>query len=57
MKEIYNYLSDNNDEDKKAKVTKKCMIKRKFKFEDYKNCLKAAEPENEINQLEKIKLT
>ena len=33
-----NYLKDNNDEDKKAKSTKKCVIKRKLKFNDYKNC-------------------
>ena len=31
----YNYLKDNNDEDKKAKGTKKCAIKRKLKFQDY----------------------
>ena len=30
----YSYLKDNNDEDKKAKDTKKCVIKRKLKFED-----------------------
>ena len=38
----YSYLKDNNDEDKKAKGTKKCVIKRKLKFQDYKNCLGAA---------------
>ena len=26
----YSYLKDNNDEDKKAKTTKKCVIKKKF---------------------------
>ena len=30
---------DNNNSDKKAKGTKKCVIKRIFKFNDYKNCL------------------
>ena len=30
---------------KKAKGTKKYVIKRKFKFEDYKNCLKATKLE------------
>ena len=35
----YSYLKDKNDEDKKVKGTKKCVIKRKLKFEDYKNCL------------------
>ena len=37
----YRYLTDNNDEDKIAKDTKKCVIKRKLKSEDYKNCLEA----------------
>ena len=30
----YSYLTDRNDEDKKANGTKKCVIKRKLKFED-----------------------
>ena len=33
----YSYLTDNNDEDKKAKGTKKCVVKRKLKFKDYKH--------------------
>ena len=49
----YSYLKDNNDEDKKAKGTKKHVIKRKLKFQDYKNCLEAARIENKINQLGK----
>ena len=52
----YSYLKDNNDKDKKAKGTKKCVIKRKLKFEDYKNCLEAAQIESKRNHLEKIKL-
>ena len=52
----YSYLKDNNDEDKKAKGTIKCVIKRKLKFQDYKNCLKAAQVENKINHLEKNKI-
>ena len=36
---IYSYLTDDCKEDKKAKVTKKCLIKRMIKFDDYKNCL------------------
>ena len=36
---IYSYLVDDSSEDKKAKGTKKCVIKRKHKFENYKNCL------------------
>ena len=34
---------------------KKCVIKRKLKFQDYKSFLEAAEIENEINRLEKNK--
>ena len=35
----YSYLTDDCREDKKAKVTKKCVIKRMIKFDDYKKCL------------------
>ena len=35
----YSYLIDDCREDKKAKVTKKCVIKRMIKFDDYKKCL------------------
>ena len=52
----YSYLTDHNDEGKKAKDTKKCVIKRKLKFEDYKHCLEATQLENRKNQLEKYKL-
>ena len=40
---------------KKTKGIKKCVIKRKLKFQDYKNCSEAAQIENEINHLEKNK--
>ena len=30
---------------KKAKEAKKCVIKRKLKFEDYKHCLEATQLE------------
>ena len=33
----YSYLRDSNNKDKKAEVTKKCVVKRKLKFEDYKH--------------------
>ena len=33
----YSYLIDNDSEDKKEKGTKKCVITRKFKFQNYKN--------------------
>ena len=51
----YSYLIDDASEDKKAKGTKKCVIKRKLKFESYKNCLEATRLENKINHLEKNK--
>ena len=35
----YSNLTDDCKEDKKAKGTKKCVIKRMIKFNDYKNCL------------------
>ena len=49
----YSYLIDDGSEDKKAKGTRKCIIKRKIKFENYKNCLEATQLENKINHLEK----
>ena len=67
--ETYNCLKDNNNEakkkhkktwkkakkdTKKAKIgTKKHIIKGKLIFQDYKNCLEAAEIEDKINHLEK----
>ena len=35
----YSYLTDDGKEDKKAKGTKKCVIKKMIKFHDYKKCL------------------
>ena len=35
----YSCLTDDCKEDKKAKGTKKCVIKRRLKFNDYKDCL------------------
>ena len=35
----YSYLTDDCKEDKKAKGTKKCVIKRMIKFDDFKNYL------------------
>ena len=35
----YSYLTDDYKENKKAKGTKKCVMKRIIKFNDYKNCL------------------
>ena len=52
----YSYLIDDSSEDKKVKGTNKCVIKRKHKFENYKNCLEATQLENKINYLEKNKM-
>ena len=47
------YLIDDGSENKKAKGTKKCVIKRKIKCENYKNCLKASQLENKVNHVKK----
>ena len=44
------YLKDNNNKDKKAKDTKKCVIKIKLKCQDYKNCLEATQIEKNIKE-------
>ena len=41
---------------KKAKHTKKCVIRRKLLFENYKSCLEAIQFENNINHLENNKI-
>ena len=51
----YSSLIDDNSADKKSKGTKKCVIKRKLRFEHYENCLDATQLENEIKHLEKKK--
>ena len=57
VKKTYSCLIDDGSEDEKAKGTNKNVIKRKLRFENYKNCLEASQLENEIKHLEKIKLT
>ena len=52
----YSYLIDDGSENKKAKGTKSCVIKRKLKFENYKNCLEATRLDNKIKYLEKNKI-
>ena len=52
----YSYLIHDGSEDKKAKGRKTFVMKRKFKFENYKNCLEATQLENKIDLLEKIKI-
>ena len=45
----YRCLIDDGSEDKKAKGRKKCVIKRKLKFENYKSCLGATQLQNKKN--------
>ena len=49
----YSYLIDDGSEDKKVKGTKNCVMKRKLKFQDHKNCLEATQLQNKMNRLEK----
>ena len=52
----YSYIVDDGSQDKKAKSTKKCIIKGKLKIRDYKIGLEAAQIENIINHLEENKI-
>ena len=52
----YSYLIDGGSKDKKAKPPKKCVTKRKLKFENYKNCSEATQLEDKINHIEKNKI-
>ena len=47
-----NYLINDGSEDNE-KATKKFVIKRKLKFENYKNCLEAIQLDIKIKYLEK----
>ena len=49
----YSYLIDDGREGKKSKRHKKRVIKRKLKFENYKNFLEATQLGDKINLLEK----
>ena len=42
----YSYLMYDGNSDKKAKGTKKCVIKRELKFKNYKDCNKANKLDN-----------
>ena len=53
--QTYSYLTDDHDENKKRKTHKKCVIKERLKFQDYKRCLEATQLGNKINKLEKSK--
>ena len=45
----------NGSEKKKEKGTRKCVIQRKLKFEDHKNCLEVTQLQNKIKHLEHLK--
>ena len=49
----FSCLTDDSDKNEKIKGIKKCVIKQKLKFEDYKNCLEATQIENNISQLKR----
>ena len=49
----YSYLIDGGSEDQRVKSTKKCVMKRKHKFENYKSCLESTKLENKTNHIEK----
>ena len=48
----YSYLIDEIMKRKEQRQKKNCIIKRKPKFENYKNCFEATQLENKINYLE-----
>ena len=50
----YSYTTDEFIEMKKAKGTKKCIIKKMLKFEDYKKCLFGSESMLKLQQRFKI---
>ena len=52
----YSYFLDDQCKDKKAEGTKKCIIKRKLKFENYRDCLESTQLQNKMNYLEKNKI-
>ena len=52
----FSYSKDDGSKDKKARSTKKSVIKIKIKFENYKNFLEAIQLENKLNDLEKSQI-
>ena len=53
-KTMTKFLTHDGSINTEAKHTKKCVIKQKLKFKDYKNCLEVTRLENELNYLEKF---
>ena len=52
----YSYLIEDGCEDKKAQGREKCVVKRKLKSENDKNCLETTKLKNKIKYLEKSKI-
>ena len=50
---VLSEYSDGSEYKKKTKDTEMCVIIKKRKFENVKNCLEATRLENKINYLEK----
>ena len=46
---------DNISENKKAKYTEKCVLKRQLENQDHKNCLNPAKLDGRLKYLEKKK--
>ena len=46
----YSYLKDNGNVDKKAKGTKKCVIKKENMFNNYVECLKEKKKINKVKE-------
>ena len=51
----YSYLIDDGSEGEKVKGTNKRVLKRKLKFENFRNSLEVTKLANKINHLEKNK--
>ena len=52
----YSYSIGDDSEDKNGKGTKKCVLKRKLKFENSQNCFEETQLDNKINYLGKDKI-
>ena len=52
----YSYSIGDDSEDKNRKGTKKCVLKKKLKFENCQNCFEGTQFDNKINYLGKDKI-
>ena len=55
-KKLISFLIVDGSVDKKQKAEKTCAMKRKLKFENYKNCLEATQLDNKIRYLQNDKI-